>query len=75
MLLAALPKICVAKSANQEEDTMKPIWRIFSWSFESLFQGKHPMVNYDGKHFSIQTGAMLSEGSLSKATTFVQPYL
>ena len=51
MLLAAVPKICVAKSANQEEDTMKTLWRIFAWSFESLFQGKHPMVNYDGKPF------------------------
>jgi hypothetical protein len=51
MLLGAIPKICVSKSSDESLDTMKVFWKVMAWSFQSLLDGKHPVLNFDGTPF------------------------
>lgn len=47
-LLFSIPKACVNKSDDIEEDTMHHIWRALAWSFEALFRGVHPVADHQG---------------------------
>ena len=51
MLLAAIPKVCVNKSTDESLDTMDCIWKVLSWSFKSMLEGKHPHTDFDGAQF------------------------
>ncbi|CAE7327369.1 unnamed protein product [Symbiodinium sp. CCMP2456] len=52
-LLFSIPKACVNKSDDIEEDTMHHIWRALAWSFEALFRGVHPVADHQGVVFAL----------------------
>lgn len=51
MLLVAISKACVNKSGDPCLDTMQCVWRVLSWSFNALLQGRHPKTDHEGKPF------------------------
>ena len=53
LLLVALPKACISKSTNLEQDTMHAIWTVLVWSFRALFEGQHPDTDHLGKAWPV----------------------
>jgi len=51
MLLACWPKSCTKKGSGSEDGTWKPILQVLHWSFQALFQGKHPELDHNGLAF------------------------
>ena len=49
-LIAAWPKSATSKTATH--DTWQLPFKVMSWSFQALFDGKHPAVDWNGEPFS-----------------------
>ena len=70
LLLFAIPKACIHKSSNLEEDTMHQVWKVLQWSFSYMFFGKHPEKDHLGMKWAPKSwraskaGAHLSESAL-----------
>ena len=63
MLLAAISKACVSKSADRCLDTMQCVWKVLSWSFNALLQGKHPQRDHEGKPFAASSWRHAKKGA------------
>jgi hypothetical protein len=49
--LASWPLSCTAKLRRDGFDTWDHIWKYMLWSFNALFDGKHPTVDHNGVAF------------------------
>ena len=67
LLLFAIPKGCIHKTSNLEEDTMHQVWKVLQWSFSYMFFGKHPDLGmkWNPKSWrASKAGVHLSESAL-----------
>jgi len=66
LFLAGIPKSCVNKSSNANEDTMACMWSVLKWSFCALLSGKHPAADHLGKPWVDATFKGLANKPLNK---------
>ena len=70
LLIFAIPKGCIHKSTNVEEDTMVQVWKVLQWSFSYMLYGKHPGKDHLGMKWNPKSwrapkaGVHLSESAL-----------
>ncbi len=53
IFLAAWPKSCTVKGSENQLGTWDVLMKVLCWSFESLFAGVHPLLDWEGTQWPV----------------------